>query len=175
MEERRESGRSPVAGQGASVVPLAEERVPALLALMQAFYAHEGFVFNPAASGGMLRHLLDHPEVGAAFLLCEAQRAVGYLVLTRCYSLEFGGPFVLLDEIFLLPGAQGKGFGKRLLDAASAYCREHGAAYLRLEVQKKNGRAIDVYREYGFRTEERFLMSLPLGDGGRGVAGESNG
>lgn len=158
------------------VVPLGEADVPTVLALMRAFYAHENFAFDPEASGRMLRYLLAHPEEGAVFLACESRRAAGYLALTRCYSLEFGGPFVLLDEIFLLPEAQGRGLGKRLLDAAEAYCRRHGAGYLRLEVQKKNRRAIEVYREYGFRTEDRFLMSLPVAGGGsHGVEGGPNG
>ncbi len=144
------------------IVRLGEEGVAEALGLMRVFYAHEGFDFDPEASGSMLRHLLAHPEVGTVYLARDGGRALGYLVLTRCYSLEFGGPFVLLDEIFVLPAAQGRGLGKRLLDTAAACCRESGSGYLRLEVQKKNLRAIEVYRTYGFRTEDRFLLSLPL-------------
>jgi ribosomal protein S18 acetylase RimI-like enzyme len=144
------------------IAPLREGGLAEALGLMRVFYAHERFDFDPEASGRMLRHLLARPEVGAVFLAREAGRALGYLVLTRCYSLEFGGPFVLLDEIFVLPEAQGRGLGKRLLDTASAYCRASGFGYLRLEVQKKNLRALEVYRAYGFRTEDRFLLSLPV-------------
>jgi ribosomal protein S18 acetylase RimI-like enzyme len=145
----------------ARVERLGEGGLAEALALMRAFYEHEDFTFCPEASAGMLRHLFAHPEDGAAYLARAGGRAVGYLVLTHCYSLEFGGPFVLLDEIFVLPEAQGAGVGKRLLDAAADYCRANGFGYLRLEVQKKNLRAIEVYREYGFRTEDRFLLSLP--------------
>lgn len=141
---------------------LREEDVEAFLDLTQAFYAHEGFGFAAEASGRMVRHLLSNPSVGAVFLAREQGRPVGYLVLTHCYSLEFGGPFVLLDEIFVVPGAQGAGLGKRLIDVASDYCREKGIGYLRLEVQKSHARAIAVYQTYGFRTENRFLMSLPV-------------
>ncbi|HNF99868.1 MAG TPA: GNAT family N-acetyltransferase [Pseudomonadota bacterium] len=66
----------------------------------------------------MVRHLLAKPEVGAVWLAWREGRAVGYLVLTRCFSLEFGGPFVLLDEIFVLPEARGDGLGRRLIDTA---------------------------------------------------------
>ena len=146
---------------------LAEEGLEEALGLMRAFYAHEAFAFDPESSGRMLLHLLAHPAVGAVFLARGNGRALGYLVLTRCYSLEFGGPFVLLDEIFVLPEAQGRGLGKRLLDTAAAYCRESGSGYLRLEVQTKNLRALEVYRAYGFSTETRFLLSLPLSLGNR--------
>ena len=96
----------------------------------------------------------------------RAQDEEAFLALTRCYSLEFGGPFVRLDEIFVLPEARGAGVGRRLLDTAAQYCREAGAAYLRLEVQKKIARSVDLYRAYGFRTEDRFLMSLDVSKGG---------
>ncbi len=162
MMRKEEAGVRPVTDAEVSIVRLDETAVLTVLALMRVFYAHENFVFDPDASGRMLRHLLAHPEQGAVFFARAAHSAVGYLVLTHCYSLEFGGPFVLLDEIFLLPDAQGKGLGKRLLDVAASYCRDHGADCLRLEVQKKNHRAINVYHEYGFRTEDRFLMTRPV-------------
>ena len=138
------------------------EDEPDFLELTRVFYGHEGFDFDPAASGRMVRHLLAHPQVGAVYLAKQDGRAVGYMALTHCYSLEFGGPFILLDEIFVLPEVQGTGLGKRLIDTAAAYCRANGFGYLRLEAQKKNIRAIEVYRKYGFRTEDRYLMSCPI-------------
>ena len=145
-----------------SVDSLRSQDEAAFLDLTRAFYAHEGFAFDPLASGRMVRHLLANPQVGAVWLARRDGRAVGYLVVTRCYSLEFGGPFALLDEIFLLPEARGTGLGKRLLDTAAGYCREQGIGYLRLEVQKRHARTVEIYRAYGFRAEDRHLMSLPV-------------
>jgi len=136
--------------------------VPDFLALTGLFYREEGFPFSPADSARMALYLLDNPLVGAIFLARRDGKTVGYMVLTRCYSLEFGGPFVLLDEIFVSPDRQGSGLGRQLIGAAADYCRKNGSGYLRLEVQKKNGRSIGVYRKYGFRTEDRYLMSLPI-------------
>lgn len=143
----------------AEIARVTAEDAPDFLGLMQAFYRHEQFDFDPVASGRMVRHLLENPQAGALYLARQAGRAVGYAALTLCYSLEFGGPFVLLDEIFVLPEAQGTGLGKQLIDVAAGYCRENGVGYLRLEVQRKNARASAVYRAYGFRTEDRDLMS----------------
>lgn len=148
--------------KNADIVKMRPQDEPDFLALTQVFYRHEGFDFDPAASGRMVQYILANPHIGAVYLARQLDKAVGYMVLTHCYSLEFGGAFVLLDEIFVLPEAQGIGLGKRLLDVASDYCRENRMGTLRLEVQKKNTRAIDVYRTCGFRTEDRYLMSLPL-------------
>lgn len=158
MGQKREQPERQAGGIGL----LCEGDVAELLGLMKVFYAHERFDFEAEASGRLIRHLLEHPQAGSVFIAREGGRAVGYMVLTRCYSLEFGGPFVLLDEIFLLPEAQGQGLGKRLIDTAAGYCRENGFGYLRLEVQKKNLRAIDVYRAAGFHAEDRFLLSRPV-------------
>lgn len=143
------------------ICPLAEKDVSLFLELTQAFYAHEGFDFDACASGRMARQLLADPALGAVFLAKDGCRPVGYMVLTHCFSFEFGGPFVLLDEIFVVPEVRKAGLGKRLIDCASAYCRQRGINYLRLEVQQNHARAIEVYRAYGFRTETRYLMSLP--------------
>ena len=134
----------------------------AFLGLTRAFYLHEHFDFDAASSGRMARHLLANPHVGAICLAWAGEQAVGYLVLTHGYSLEFGGPFVLLDEIYVCPELRGSGLGRRLIDSAAQYCRDNAFGYLRLEVQKKNVRPIEVYRTYGFRTEDRYLMSLPI-------------
>jgi ribosomal protein S18 acetylase RimI-like enzyme len=143
----------------AAIARATPEDEPDVLGLMQAFYRHERFAFDPVASGRMVRHLLANPQAGALYLARQAGRAAGYAALTQCYSFEFGGPFILLDEIYVLPEARGAGLGKRLIDVAADYCRENGCGYLRLEVQRKNARAIAVYRTYGFRTEDRDLMS----------------
>lgn len=141
------------------IVKMLAQDEDVFLELTRVFYLHEHFAFDPVASSRMVRHILSNPHVGSVFLAKDVGHAVGYLVLTHCYSLEFGGPFVLLDEVFVLPEAQGTGLGKRLIDEAALYCRVNGFGYLRLEVQKKNVRAVDVYRTFGFRTEERYLMS----------------
>jgi GNAT superfamily N-acetyltransferase len=138
----------------AEIASMRAQDEAAFLELTRAFYSHERFDFDPAASGRMVRHLLAHPEVGAVWLARQGGRAVGYLVLTRCYSLEFGGPFVLLDEIFVLPEARGAGLGRRLIDVAAQYCRGHG------------GRLPAARGAEGKRPLRRYLSRLRLPYGG---------
>jgi ribosomal protein S18 acetylase RimI-like enzyme len=145
-----------------SIDSLRAQDEEAFLGLTRAFYEHERFSFDPDASWRMVRHLQSNPQLGSVWLVWRDGLAIGYLVVTLCYSLEFGGSFALLDEIFVLPEARGAGLGKRLIDTAAGYCRERGIGYLRLEVQKKNTRSVEIYSTYGFRTEDRFLMSLPV-------------
>lgn len=63
---------------------------------------------------------------------------------------------IVLDEAHLLNVAvskryQGKGYGARLLQHAMEQARLDGAARLFLEVRPSNGRAVELYRLFGFR------------------------
>ena len=140
---------------------------PAALDLMQAFYAEEKIPFDGPTQGRALDALLSDPTLGSVFLLrvegaSPETAPFGHLVLTRGHSLEFGGRFLLLDELYLAPSIRGQGEGRRALDFAARQARVAGAQALRLEVSRENHRAQTVYRRLGFIAETRDLMTLRL-------------
>lgn len=140
----------------------------AVLACMREFYAEESLVFDGAAQGAALDELLRKPELGAVFFLRGGDASAGggapcgHLVLTWACSLEFGGRFVLLDELWLAPTARGRGEGKRAVEFAAAWAREHGAKALRLEVAHENERARAVYAKAGLEAHARDFMTRRL-------------
>lgn len=144
---------------------------PAVLELMQAFYVEEHLAFDGRAQGRALDVLLADPALGCVFILCPISGLaggsppppVGHLVLTRGHSLEFGGLFLLLDELYLAPEFRGRGEGRRALAFAADHARTIGAHALRLEVAHANPRARRAYENAGFRAETRDLMTLRLG------------
>lgn len=146
----------------------------AALASMRAFYVEEHLPFNEAAQGDALHALLVEPALGAVFLLRPTQTSpspgaplavsppLGHLVLTWAFSLEFGGRFVLLDELYLDPSARGRGEGRRAMEFAIAWARVKGAKALRLEVARENPRARALYEKTGLESQARDLMTLRL-------------
>lgn len=145
---------------------------PEVLARMEAFYAEERLGFDGATQGRALDALLADPALGAVFLLepegaagsAEGRvEAAGYVVLTRGHSLEFGGKFYLLDELYVAPAWRGRGEGGRVVRRAADWAREQGAGALRLEVARENGRARALYERAGLVAEARELMTLRLG------------
>ena len=140
----------------------------ALLARMREFYAEESLVFDSAAQGAALEELLRKPELGAVFLFRKGdadaggEAPCGYLVLTWACSLEFGGRFVLLDELWLAPEARGRGEGRRAVEFAAAWARERGAKALRLEVAHENARARATYAKAGLEAHARDFMTRRL-------------
>jgi ribosomal protein S18 acetylase RimI-like enzyme len=135
-----------------------------LIAMMRSFYAELGEPFDAARAERALLALLADPSHGAAWVFREEGRAVGYLVVTHGYSLEFDGRIAVIDEVYAVPEMRGRGAGARALALAEGHCRRNGIAALRLEVHQENRRALALYERNGFEAHDRYLMTkwLPL-------------
>ena len=71
----------------------------------------------------------------------------GYVLLSHTYSQEAGGMALWIEELYIKPQFQGKGIGKKLLE----YVLENNDyKRVRLEVEKENERACNLYKQYGF-------------------------
>jgi diamine N-acetyltransferase len=102
--------------------------------------------------------LLQSPSMGRAFLICDGELCIGYLVLSFDFSLEFGGKNAWIDELFVRPEFRRQGVGSRALDFAAQTARELGAKVLHLEVNRGNP-AIHLYERCGFEEHDRYLLS----------------
>jgi GNAT superfamily N-acetyltransferase len=147
-----------------------------VLALMEAFYREEGLVFSEEAARRAVKQLLGRPELGRVFLLRDTDgKTHGHLVLTFGFSLEFGGRFVLLDEVFVGAEIRGRGYGKGAVEFAASWAREQGAAALRLEVNRANTHARGVYLKRGFRDDARDLFTRWIWAKGKGLGAKGDG
>lgn len=57
---------------------------------------------------------------------------------------------LLLDNLAVSPGAQGKGYGRHLLRFAEDEARRRGLAAIRLYTQEKMTENIGIYRRHGY-------------------------
>ena len=93
---------------------------------------------------------------------CPQEPFAGYITLGWCFSIEQGGRFVLLDELYLVPAVRGQGLGRQALALAAQWARQQGAAVMRLEVNHHNARAKALYLSAGYRDDARDILTLPL-------------
>ena len=119
--------------------------------------------FDEARARSSYLDLVAHPEFGGLWWIEVDGQAVGYVVLTICYSLEFHGRFVLLDELYIEPPWRGRGLGGKALAFADRYCRDRGLKAIRLEVWRQNPRAIELYKRSGYEVDDRHLMTKWVG------------
>ena len=138
---------------------LLPDSIPIALDLRRKLYEHEDLGYEPGDAESLLHELIERPEFGALWLIQADGQAAGYLLLTICYSLEFGGRFGLLDEFYIDDGWRGRGIGGAALDFVQAECRSRGLRAVRLEVAHANPRALELYRRTGFAVDARHLMT----------------
>jgi GNAT superfamily N-acetyltransferase len=139
--------------------PVNAATVATALEFQSRLYEHETLPFRADLARRALEQLIAEPQWGGAWLIEAGGEPAGYLMLTVGYSLEFGGRYGLLDELYLEPQWQGKGLGAAAIAFAEEECRRRGLLALRLEVGYDNPRALALYKRNGFAAEERHLMT----------------
>ncbi len=139
--------------------PADDSDIETLLAMMREFYAQDGLRFDEPAARRALHGLIHKSDLGCVFLILEEGEIAGYAALTFGYSLEFHGRDAFVDEIYLRDEYRGKGIGKSALEFLCAVCAESGVRALHLEVERHNTNAQQVYRKFGFKEHDRYLMT----------------
>ena len=143
----------------ASFLPVTPGNIDRVIAMMAQLYAHGDSTFDPIRARQATEKLLAEPEFGGLWTIDLDGALAGYIVLLLGYSLEFGGRFGLLDELFVTEDHRGRGLGAEALAFADTQCRARGWQALRLEVSQDNQRAQSLYRRSGFQMHDRFLMT----------------
>jgi len=139
--------------------PLTHADIAWLLPVVRAFHADEGIAWDEVRVLSAFDALLSHPQHGRMMLLERGGERVGYFVVGFCFSLEFGGRFGLLDELYVLPAHRGGGVGKRALDEVESLCVAQGLGCVRLEVSDGNDLAREIYLRRGYTMHPRRLMT----------------
>ncbi|WP_040585723.1 GNAT family N-acetyltransferase [Spirosoma luteum] len=139
--------------------------LPLLVELMAEFYAEGGYTLNQSHATKAFASLLADQRVGLVWLIETPTQptAVGYLVLSFCFSMEYGGMKAILDDLFVRIDYRNRGLSSQSLAELRAYCQQAGIRSLSVEVGPANGPAQRVYRRTGFvDVPNRQWLSLPL-------------
>lgn len=137
---------------------------PTLIGLMTEFYAESGYRLDLDRAGAAFDRLLRDERLGRVWLVELEAAAAGYLVLTLCYSMEFGGLCGWIDDLFVRPNARNGGVAGRLLEAARRSAQAAGVRALHVEAAADNVPAQRAYRRAGMRPVERQLLTLELAE-----------
>lgn len=132
-----------------------------LVALMRDFYLEDADPFVEEESRTAFAALLAEPSWGRLWLAQLGTSAVGYVVLTLGFSMEFGGRDAFIDDLYVTSSHRGQGIGGALIAACEQACKDLGIRALHLEVRSTNP-ATSLYRRLGFRDHEHHLMTKRL-------------
>ncbi|MDE1992240.1 MAG: GNAT family N-acetyltransferase [Rhizobiaceae bacterium] len=123
------------------------DRWDALLDLILASFAYMDGRIDPPSSA----HALT-----PALLKEKAIKEIGYVIfesdqLAGCIFCRLEPDFLYVGKLAVLPSAQGKGIGRRLLDLAETTARDHGLDALRLETRIELLDNHATFAAWGFR------------------------
>lgn len=85
-----------------------------------------------------------------SFLAYDDTQAIGMCNCIESFSTFAGRALVNIHDISVIPEYQGRGIGKRLLQAVEDAARERAAVKITLEVLEGNDRAQKAYKAFGF-------------------------
>ena len=135
-----------------------------LVELMTCFYREASFGLQRDDARSAFEELLKTPAAGRIWICEQASEAIGYIVLTLGFSMEYGGRDGFVEDLFVQPPYRGRGAGKRLLETLIGESTRLGVRALHLEVGRDNQRARRLYRARGFKDNDRCLLTMQLDD-----------
>lgn len=137
-------------------------QLPEVLDLMREFYPLERLALNEAVAANGLLWVMADAARGAIFLIRVDGEAAGYCALTAGVSLEFGGPYLLVDELYIRQRFQGRGLGSEAMKMMEAFAQKAECGALRVEVHDVNERAKRLYLGRGFLDDRRWIFTKPF-------------
>lgn len=91
------------------------------------------------------------------FLIYHDFVPVGYIGIIEKYNEIF------LSKLYLTSTERGQGIGHKAIDFLIARCREIGAVYITLTVNKENMNTISAYESIGFETYGELVSDIGSG------------
>src|SRR5450759_4240814 len=135
-----------------------------LLGLMADFYAESAYVLDRARAEEAFTALVSDPRLGRLWLIEQGSDAVGYVVVTFVFAMEYGGLTAAVDDFYIEPASRNAGLGTTALAEVRGICAGLGMRAISVEVGHDNVVAQAVYRRVGFVETDRRLMTLRLAD-----------
>lgn len=136
-----------------------------LEALLPLVRAYREFYERPADAAREREFMRGHLESGTSivFVAQMGDALGGFAQLFPTYNTVRLAPALILEDIFVEPHRRGNGIATALLERATGYARETGAAGMFLETARDNLTAQRVYERNGWTREDRFYKyNAPL-------------
>jgi GNAT superfamily N-acetyltransferase len=139
-----------------SIRPAVANDVPLILNFIRRLAEYEKLSHLVVATEDLLREQLFGPRTHVEVLLAfEGEQAVGFAVFFHNFSTFLGRKGIWLEDLFVLPEARGRGYGKKLLLTLARIAAERNCGRFEWAVLDWNQPSIDFYKSLG---------SVPLDD-----------
>ncbi len=83
------------------------------------------------------------------YIFEENDRILGYSMVAKSYSTEYGGICVWVEDLYMKEEARGLGIGTAFFSFLDEKYKDQAVRF-RLEVEEENERAVAVYKKAGY-------------------------
>ena len=132
-----------------NIIPMKKEHADEVIAMMNVFY-HSPAVYTDGSDeiyrADVENCINDSPYL-EGYVFEEDGTILGYSMIAKSFSTEFGKPCIWIEDIYLKPDYRDRGIGSTFISFVS---EKYSDAILRLEVEEENERAVHVYQKSGF-------------------------
>jgi len=143
--------------------PVQADTLDLLLALFADYQRFYRATPDEARNRAFLTRLLADPSLGAQYLAIEETRPLGFATLYHPLSSVSARPYCLLNDLYVVSGARGRGIGQALLQRAREHAATHGFAVLSWQTEQSNVTAQRLYDQLEATRSAWFTYSLPTG------------
>ena len=128
------------------VIRLAEKKdCKRILAFIKELAKYEKMDDDVVATEELLSEWIFDKGKAEVLFVCENGREVGFALFFHNYSTFLGRAGIYLEDLFVLPGYRGKGYGKALLKKLAQLAVERGCGRLEWSCLDWNRPSIDFY------------------------------
>lgn len=131
----------------------------AVLEMMRGFYDSPAVLSTPGDDilKKNIAAALDDSPCLEGYILQDGEEIAGYSMVTPCFSTEYGGICIWVEDIYLKDGYRSQGYSRQLF----AFLEEKYpyAVRFKLEVEEENARAIAAYKKNGYAICGYYQMS----------------
>lgn len=118
--------------------------------MMRRFYNSPALITNGSEEiflNNVESCLKNSPYIdGYVFVVDE--KIIGYGILAKSFSTEFGGECIWIEDIFVEKNFRGKGIGSSFIQFVK---ENYPQKILRLEAEHDNTKAVATYKKMGFK------------------------
>ena len=133
-----------------TIRPMTREDASQVIDMMRVFYASPAVLSNGSEEifiNDVENCVNDSPYLEGYIIATEQKEILGYGMVAKSFSTEFGKPCMWIEDLYLKEDVRGQGIGSSFLNYIA---EKYPEAILRLEVEEENQRAIHTYRKCGF-------------------------
>lgn len=120
-----------------------------VIEMMRVFYASAAVYTNGSEEifFNDVENCINENPYLEGYVFVEDDIVLGYAMLAKSFSTEFGKPCIWIEDLYLKPEYRGKNIGTEFFQFIE---KKYRNVIFRLEVEEENKRAIYVYKKNGF-------------------------